>query len=312
MKKILVTGGAGYLGSTLVSILLSTGKHVTVLDNFMYGQGSLAYITRIKQLEIVRGDVRDHRLVAKLVKDADVVVPLAALVGAPACDREPSAAQVVNSEEIRFLCRLLSREQLVIYPNTNSGYGRGALCTENSELSPMSLYGKLKMEGERRVLERAEGDNSVVFRYATLFGMSPRMRFDLMVNDFVWRAVKDKHIVLFEGNFRRNFLHVWDAAMLISRAIDVHSTERALFGVYNAGDSRANMSKRQLCEEIKRCVPDFIWMESSTNKDPDQRDYFVSNKKLEDTGWEPRHDIHDGIEELIKGCQMYNEKPGNV
>lgn len=307
--RILVTGGAGYLGSTLVPILLERGHEVVVLDNFMWRQNSLAQVCHYEALEIVRGDARDGGLLRRLVPKADAVIPLAALVGAPLCDRDPIGATTTNRDAVQALCDLLSPTQRLVIPISNSGYGvgePGKECTEGSPLRPVSLYGRTKVEAEQIAMEH---ENSVSLRLATLFGMSPRMRLDLLVNDFVHRAVTDRAVVLFESHFKRNYLHVRDAGaafvMAVEGAIDP--------GVYNAGLSEANLSKRELCEVIARHVPGFTFVDAPIGEDPDQRDYSVSNAKLEAAGWRPAYSLDDGVRELVKGCRMIrNSRYGNV
>lgn len=309
--KVLVTGGAGYLGSVLVPMLLQHGYDVTVLDNFMYNQTSLAACCSghwARRLQIIRHDTR-NAIQQSLLRDQDVVIALAALVGAPICDRDPATAWSVNCEAVVELCDRLDKNQLLIYPNTNSGYGIGgeSLCTEESPLRPVSEYGKSKVVAEDAVLMYPYG---VSLRLATLFGMSPRMRLDLMVNEFVYRAVKDKFLMLYEGGFRRNFLHVRDAASAMLFAIA--RPDIVVPGAYNAGLSSANVTKRQLCERIQIRIPEFTWSETTTRSDPDKRDYLVSNTKLEATGWKPLYSLEDGIEELQKGFQMPFQSYTNV
>lgn len=299
---VLVTGAAGYLGAVLVPRLLEAGWRVTALDSFLYGhggQGALLDVCASRDLEIVRGDARDRALMRRLLKGADAVLPLACLTGAPICARDPWAAREVNLDAVRMLLRLKSPRQRVLYPTTNSGYGvgaRGRFCTERTPLKPVSLYGRLKVEAERAVLD---APNSLTFRFATLFGISPRMRLDLLVNDFVWRAVHDGFVVLFEARFRRNFLHVRDAAKAFVHALGRFEAMKG--GPYNAGLSSANLSKRALCREIQRAVPRFVFTEARVGEDPDKRDYVVSNAKLEAAGWRPDHTLQDGIRELVKG-----------
>ena len=293
--NILVTGGAGYLGSVLVPILLQDGHDVTVLDLFLHGENSLAGCCAAPHFAIVNGDCRDERILNDLVKKADVIVPLAALVGASACERDAHAAHLTNTHAIRLLRYRLSTEQRLIFPNTNSGYGVGAPdapCTEDSPLRPLSNYALSKVAAEEEVLRH---ENAVSFRFATLFGASPRMRTDLMVNDFVLRAVRDGCITLFEPHFRRNFLHVRDAANAFVWAID----HPEMIGIYNVGDSRANMTKLQLAETISHHLPLTI-SSAGVAKDQDKRDYIVSNAKIEATGWNPVHTLDEGIVELIK------------
>lgn len=302
MHKILVTGGAGYIGSILVPELLQSGYEVTVLDNFMHSENSLAHVCSHPRFSVVRGDVRSKSVVAPLLKKIDTVIPLAALVGAPLCDRDPLAAVSTNRDAIAMMCRLLSRSQRVLMPITNSGYGIGkknAYCTERSPLRPVSLYGRTKVEAEKIVLAR---ENSVSFRLATVFGMSPRMRLDLLVNDFVHRAVRDRFIVLFEARFRRNFVHVRD----VSRAFlfGMENFERLKGEAYNVGLSDANLSKLELCRRIQKHVPQFVIKEAAVGRDPDRRDYLVSNEKIEKTGFNCRYSLDDGIPELIKGYTM--------
>jgi nucleoside-diphosphate-sugar epimerase len=300
--KILVTGGAGYIGSVLTPSLLDAGHQVTVLENFMFKQASLAGCCIDPKFNLVRGDVRDGALVQKLLRDVDVVIPLAALVGAPLCKMDPDAAVATNREAIRVLCQSMSDDQYLLLPNTNSGYGvgeEGAYCTEDSPLKPISLYGTSKVEAEQIALERA---NSVTFRLATVFGMSPRMRTDLLVNDFVYRAITDRAIVIFEGHFKRNYIHVRDVARAFLHALDNFETMRGR--PYNVGLSSANLSKLELAASIRRYVPEFTYLESPIGKDPDQRNYIVSNARIESTGYAPRYSLEDGIQELIKGYQM--------
>lgn len=300
--NILITGGAGYIGSVLAPALLDRGYGVTVLDSFMFKQASLAACCIFPNFELVRGDARDRALVASLVKKVDAIIPLAALVGAPLCKMDPDAAVSVNREAVRMLTELMSPDQYLLLPNTNSGYGvgeEGAFCTEDSPLRPISLYGTSKVEAELIALERT---NTMTFRLATVFGMSPRMRTDLLVNDFVYRAVTDRAIVIFEGNFKRNYIHVRDVANAFIHGL---SNFEAMRGKpYNVGLSSANLSKIELAQTIQAFVPGFTYLESPIGKDPDQRNYIVSNARIEATGFAPQFSLEDGIQELIKGYQM--------
>lgn len=313
--KVLVTGGAGYIGSTLVSHLLARGYQVTVLDNFMWGQNSLAHLCYIPHLEIVRGDARAPGVLKSLVARADVVIPLAALVGAPLCDRDPSGAITTNRDAIETLCRMMSVNQQLIIPISNSGYGigeKGIECTEESPLRPVSLYGRTKVEAEQIAMQRG---NSTSLRLATVFGMSPRMRLDLLVNDFVYRAVTDRALILFEPHFKRNYIHVQDVGIAFMQAI----ADEPVFGpkippgVYNVGLSSANLSKLELCKKITEHIANFTFIEAAIGEDPDKRDYIVSNAKIEAAGWRAQFSLDDGIRELVKGYQMIrNSKYGNV
>jgi nucleoside-diphosphate-sugar epimerase len=309
--SVLVTGGAGYLGSILVSELLNAGHRVTVLDNFMFNQVPFGHLCADPNFSIVRDDVRNHDAVAKLAAKADLIIPLAALVGAPLCARDPETATAVNRDAIATLLKTLSKEQRVLYPTTNSGYGigeSGKACTEETPLRPISLYGRTKSDAEQAVLDFG---SSVAFRLATVFGTSPRMRLDLLVNDFVYRAVTDRAVVLFEAHFIRNYIHIRDVARAFLHALQNFDTMRGQ--VYNVGLSDANLSKAQLCERIKRHVPDFYSVEAAIGEDPDKRDYIVSNAKIEATGFMPKHSIDDGIVELIKSYAMMRKTAfGNV
>ncbi|HTB43006.1 MAG TPA: NAD(P)-dependent oxidoreductase [Acetobacteraceae bacterium] len=309
--RVLVTGGAGYIGSLLVPAMLQRGWHVTVLDTFTAGDTYLAGACASPTFEPVRGDARDMRVVEPLVREADVVIPLAALVGAPLCSRDEIGAVTLNRDAVVNLMKHVSRHQRVVYPTTNSGYGVGdgnAYCTEESPLRPVSLYGRTKVDAEQAVLAHGAG---VTLRLATVFGMSPRMRLDLLVNEFVWRAVNDRTIVIFEGHFRRNYVHVRDVVKAFLHSIDRHDQMRGQ--PYNVGLSEANLSKLQLCERIAKLVPGFVYLEASVGEDPDKRDYLVSNDKIEATGWYPDYGLDAGIRELIKGYRMMrNTRFGNV
>ena len=296
--KILVTGGAGYIGSVLVPRLLDEGFRVTVLDSFLWGQSTLLDRCADENFEIVRGDCRDAGVLKPLLKDKDVVIPLAALVGAPLCDRDRVAARTVNVDAIRLLCRLASRSQRILYPVTNSGYGigeKGKFCTEESPLRPISLYGKTKVEAEKVILDRG---NAITFRLATAFGASPRMRTDLLVNDFTYRAVTDRTVVVFEGHFKRNYIHVRDIAKAFVHGLARFDKMRGR--PYNVGLEDANLSKLELCALIREIVPSFVYMEASIGEDPDKRDYIVSNARLMATGYRPEWPLERGIREMIK------------
>lgn len=302
MARVLVTGGAGYLGAVLVPELLRANHQVIVLDNFLYRQTPFLDLCLDPHFAIERGDVRDESLLRRLLTGVDVIVPLACLTGAPACDQDPVAARTVGSGAIRLLLELRAPGQRIIFPTTNSGYGIGApdsLCTEDSPLRPVSLYGQLKVEAEQAVLEAG---NSLTFRLATLFGLSPRMRLDLLVNDFTYRAVRDRYLVLFEASARRNFLHVRDAAAAFIFAIE--HFDRLVGRPYNLGLSDANVTKRQLCERIQKQVPGFFFTEAPIGKDPDQRDYLVSNARIEAAGFRPRISLDEGIAELVRGARI--------
>jgi len=309
--SILVTGGAGYLGSTLVPILLEKNFNVTVVDNFFYRQSSLNQLCKNSNFSIVNGDVRLKETIEPLIKKADIIIPLAAYVGAPLCKKDPIGASTVNKDSIFMLLKLLSPNQSILMPTTNSAYGSGDennFCTEDSPLNPISQYAIEKVEVEKKLME---SPNFISFRLATVFGMSPRMRMDLLVNDFCYRAVNDKFIVLFESHFKRNYIHVADVAKVFIHGIDNFDIMKG--NVFNVGLSSANLSKLQLCEEIKKHIPDFVITEASVGKDPDQRNYIVSNDKIEKTGYLPDVSLSEGIVELIKGYQMLkNNQYANV
>ena len=308
MAKILVTGGAGYLGSILVPELLNDEHEVTVVDNFMYKQTSLNHLCANPKFDIVRGDVRVETTMWPLLKKADIIIPLAAYVGAPLCTQDPIGASTTNKDAIFMMIKHLSKNQLVIMPTTNSAYGTGDYCTEESPLNPISLYAKDKVEVEKRLMDHA---NSISYRLATVFGMSPRMRLDLLVNDFTYRAVNDSTLVLFESHFKRNYIHVRDITLAFQHAI---ANQKTMSGeVYNVGLSEANVSKWELCEIIQKQLPNFTFMQAEVGVDPDQRNYIVSNEKIESTGFQTKYSLETGIKELIKGYRMIrNTRYGNI
>ena len=308
MAKILVTGGAGYLGSILVPELLNDEHEVTVVDNFMYKQTSLNHLCANPKFDIVRGDVRVETTMWPLLKKADIIIPLAAYVGAPLCTQDPIGASTTNKDAIFMMIKHLSKNQLVIMPTTNSAYGTGDYCTEESPLNPISLYAKDKVEVEKRLMNHA---NSISYRLATVFGMSPRMRLDLLVNDFTYRAVNDSALIIFESHFKRNYIHVRDIALAFQHAI---SNQKTMSGeVYNVGLSEANVSKWELCEIIQKQLPNFTFMQAEVGVDPDQRNYIVSNEKIESTGFQTKYSLETGIKELIKGYRMIrNTRYGNI
>lgn len=309
--KILVTGGAGYIGSIMVPELLAKGHSVTVVDSFMYQQNSLAHCAANKNFNVVNADVRNEKVMSGLISKADVIIPLAALVGAPLCSKDPIAATTINHDAAVMTFKMASKSQWIMMPTTNSAYGtgtQGSVCTEESPLAPISLYAKDKVEVEKALMQHP---NAISFRLATVFGMSPRMRIDLLVNDFAYRAVYDRFVVLFEGHFKRNYVHVRDVVGAFMHGME--NFDKMKGQIYNVGLSEANLSKVELCQVIKRHIPSFVFMEAPVGEDPDKRDYIVSNEKLEKTGWRPQHGLDMGIEELIKGFTMIkNTKYGNV
>jgi len=309
--KILITGGAGYIGSTMVPRLLEQGHEVTVLDTFERGTTELAAVCADENFVPVKGDARDTRLLDELVPQADVLIPLAALVGAPLCKLDPIAAKTLNQDAVVDLVKRTSKDQKVVFPVTNSGYGigeSGKFCTEESPLNPISLYGVTKVEAEKAVLDNGNG---VTLRLATVFGMAPRMRLDLLVNDFTWRAVTDRAVVIFEGHFKRNYIHVRDVVKGFEHAIANFDTMRG--EAYNLGLSDANLSKIELCQKIQKHVPSFVYLEAPIGEDPDKRDYIVSNEKVEATGWRPDWSLDRGIAELLRGYKMIrNSRYSNV
>jgi len=300
--KILVTGGAGYIGSVLVPQLLNNGHEVKVVDSFMYNQASLLDCCNHKKLTIIRGDARDKNIVSKSMEDVDAIFPLACLTGAPLCTNDPLAARSVIVEAVKLILDLRSENQIIVYPTTNSGYGIGQkdiFCTEETPLRPVSLYGKLKVETEKILLEDG---NAITLRLATAFGVSPRMRLDLLVNDFVYRAVNDKFLVLFQAHFKRNYIHVRDVTKAFIHALGNFETMKNQ--AYNVGLSDANLSKEELCQEIKKQLSSFYFVEADIGEDPDKRDYIVSNERIEATGFKPDVSLQEGISELIKGYQI--------
>lgn len=309
--NILVTGGAGYLGSTMVPALLDAGHKVTVLDNFMFHQTSLNHVCHHPNFSVVRGDIRLENIMLPLMKKADIIIPLAAYVGAPLCSRDPVGASTVNHDAIMMMLKHLSREQRILMPTTNSAYGTGDknnFCTEESPLRPISQYAIEKVKIEKELMQHP---NAISFRLATVFGMSPRMRIDLLVNDFTYRAVYDRFVVLFEPHFKRNYIHVRDVMRVFLHGID--NFEKMKGQIYNVGLSDANVSKYELCVAIHKRLPEFVFLEAPVGKDPDQRNYIVSNGKIEATGFKPAYSLDTGIAELIKGYSMIkNTRYGNV
>jgi nucleoside-diphosphate-sugar epimerase len=304
--KILVTGGAGYLGSIMVGELLKRNYDITVVDNFMYNQNSLSTYFAEQNFKVIQGDVRDSNLMKSEVSKADVIIPLAAIVGAPACDMDPIAATSINKTAIFEMLKLVSNNQIILMPTTNSAYGQGDennFCDETSPLNPLSQYAKEKVEVENEIMAR---NNSVSFRLATVFGMSPRMRLDLLVNEFVLRALKDKFVVLFEGDFKRNYVHVRDVTQGFLLALD--NIDKFSGQIFNVGLSEANISKKELCLKIKELIPDFYFIESPISKDPDQRNYVVSNEKIERQGFIPQFGLERGLKELIMGIKTLHTR----
>jgi nucleoside-diphosphate-sugar epimerase len=310
-NQILITGGAGYLGSIMVPELLSQGHHVTVIDNFMYGQSSLNHVCYHPNFKIVKGDIRIESTMLPLLKNADIIIPLAAYVGAPLCSKDPIGATSVNHDAIVMMLRNLSKNQRILMPTTNSAYGSGDknnFCTEDSPLKPISQYAIEKVKIEKVLMQH---ENAISFRLATVFGMAPRMRIDLLVNDFTYRAFYDRFVVLFEPHFKRNYIHVRDVTRAFIHGIN--NFEKMNGQIFNVGLSEANVSKLELCIAIQKELPDFIFPEAALGKDPDQRNYIVSNEKIEATGFKTEFSLQSGIKDLINGFTMIkNTRYGNV
>jgi len=306
MAHVLITGGAGYIGSILTEHLLRRGDKVTAVDTLMYGDHCLFQFCENPSYEFVRGDARDERIMKDLVPKADVIIPLAAIVGAPACAADPYLAKTINFDSVMLANKLRSPSQLVIYPNTNSGYGTKtgeAFCTEDSPLEPISVYGRTKVDAEMALLG---SENSITFRLATVFGASSRMRVDLLVNHFTYAAVTDRYIVIFEKDFKRNYIHVRDVADCFIYAIENSAKMRGR--PYNLGLDDANLSKEQLALKVKDHVPDFYIHFAPIGEDPDKRDYIVSNQRLREAGFEARRGLDAGIKELIKAYRTLGRK----
>ena len=300
--RVLVTGAAGYIGSILCEHLLDNGYQVTALDTLAYTEHNLFHLCADPRFEFVHGDARNEELMGDLVKEADVLIPLAAIVGAPACDRDELLAKTVNLDAVRMLNRLRSPNQIVIYPTTNSGYGTRSgdlYCDENTPLEPISVYGQTKVQAEAELLE---SPNTITLRLATVFGVSPRMRLDLLVNHFVYAAVTDGYIVIFEKDFKRNYVHIRDVADRFIHCIQ--NAERMAGRSYNVGLDAANLSKEELALKIKENVPKFYVHFAPVGSDPDKRNYIVSNQRLREAGFEAKRSLDDGIRELLTGFKM--------
>ena len=300
--KILVTGGCGYIGSVLVPELLKMGHTVFVVDNLMYNNPSLLFCAAEPNLEFIRGDARDEQLIKELVSKVDAVIPLAALVGAPLCKRDPISAETLNHGAISMLIKHISKSQMVIYPNTNSGYGTksgAVICDEETPLEPISLYGRTKVQAEKELLETG---NAVTLRLATVFGVSPRMRIDLLVNYFTWEAVVRHYLIIFEKDFKRNYIHIRDVADAFIHCIENYDKMKA--NAYNCGLDEANYSKAELAEIIKSKIPNLSIHYAEIGFDQDKRNYIVSNKKLRKAGFKARRTVQQGVDELIKAYKM--------
>lgn len=302
-KSILITGGAGYLGSVLIGHFLEKGYKVTCLDNLSYGQKSLFQYASHQDFEFVYGDVRNRTLLENLVPKFDVIIPLAAIVGMPACDLKPMDAESINRDAIFLINEIRSSEQLLIFPNTNSGYGTKSgemFCTEETPLEPISIYGKTKCAAEKHLLNSEKP--AITLRLATVFGNSPRMRNDLLVNDFVYKAMTDGYIVIYEKDFKRNFIHIKDVARAFEHCIENFESMKS--NAYNVGLEEANLSKAELAELVKKYIPKFEIIYMEVGEDPDKRNYIVSNQKIMRTGFIPEYSLEYGIKELIKGYSI--------
>jgi nucleoside-diphosphate-sugar epimerase len=305
MKNILVTGGCGYIGTTLVPKLVKKGFNVTVLDNFTFNQQVFAELYKFKNFEIIKGDVREQNLIRKLLIKNDIIIPLAALVGAPMCELDPFGTKTINEDSINFLAKETSADQMIIMPVSNSGYGIGKKnkhCDETSDLKPVSIYAKSKVEAEKIIMQRK---NSISLRLATVFGMSERMRVDLLVNNFVYKAIHERSILIFEGHFKRNFIHIQDVTDAMIFCFE--NFEIMKNNIFNVGLDSANISKLELANLIQKFLPNFSIVQSEIGKDPDKRDYIVSNKKIMDKGFIPKYDLEFGIRELIKGLKFLSK-----
>lgn len=300
MKKVLITGGAGYLGSVLAEKLLHENYHVTVIDNLLYKQLSLLHLFKYDNFKFVLGDVRDYNTLVNQVVEHDVIIPLAAIVGMPACQANPDLAVQVNYKQIETIVDVLTDYQQLIIPNTNSQYGSSPnIITEESPFKPLSLYAQTKCDAEDYVLKNGNG---IVLRLATVFGVSPRMRQDLLVNDFTYKALVDGYLVLFESHYKRNYIHVQDIANTFLFMIENYNQCKGQ--VYNVGLSTANLSKLELAEKIKTYIPSLVIKEDNFKQDFDQRNYIVSNDKIEKLGWRPKFDLDYGIKQLIDAYQL--------
>jgi len=297
MEKILITGGAGYIGSMLTTKLIEKGYRVTVIDSLQFSKNSLNHLFAHKNFKFIYGDVRNKNLIKKNIKKHNIIIPLAALVGAPLCEKYKKEAKEINFESIKYMLKIVNKKQKIIFPTTNSGYGIGQkekYCDENSPLNPISFYGKTKAETEKIVLEF---ENSICFRLATVFGHSYRMRTDLLVNNFVYNALKFKKLKLYEPHFRRNYIHIIDVVRAFIFAIKNFNKLKS--NTYNLGLSSANLTKLKLAKKIKKQFKEVKISIIRNRKDPDQRDYFVSNKKIEKKGFKPIISLEEGIAELL-------------
>jgi nucleoside-diphosphate-sugar epimerase len=300
MKKVLITGGAGYLGSVLTEVLLNKGYQVTVLDNLTYKQTSVAPFSFNKNFKFILGDVRDKSVLEPLVHSHDIIIPLAAIVGMPACKAQPQATVDINYKQVQNIVNWASKDKMILIPNTNSQYGSSTeIITEDSPFKPLSLYAETKCDAEKTVLDSGNG---IAMRLATVFGTSYRMRMDLLVNDFVYKAMTDGYLVLFESHFIRNYIHIRDIANTFLFMIENY--QECNNNAFNVGLTEANCTKLELAQTIQKYVPDLVIVENNFKQDFDQRNYMVSNAKLESKGWKPEFSLEDGIQELVMGYQL--------
>ena len=305
MKKILITGGAGYIGSMLSTKLVEIGYQVTVIDNFSFTKNSLSHLYVFKNFKLIEGDVLNKKLFKKLINQNDIIIPLAALVGAPLCDKNKKKTKELNLDSIKYLLKNIKKNQKILYPTTNSGYGIGEknkYCDEKSELKPISLYGRTKVSAENEILKFK---NSICFRLATVFGFSYRMRSDLLVNNFVQTAIKKNSLLIYEPHFRRNYIHIRDVVNVF--VFSIKNFKKMKSNTYNVGLSSANLTKIQLAKAIQKKVKSLKIKIGHNKKDPDQRDYYVSNKKIEKMGFKTQFKLEDGINELVTFFETSDE-----